>query len=155
MDYRRMPIEIESPEQVGYGNIRCNLTESSVTDMPLSALGLDLTPLILAYTDHLGKPALRDLIAGGGRGLTRHDVIVTPCAAAALFITATALLGKGDHLVVMHHGRIVSEGPPLETIDDRVIADVYGISGAVGRLPAASVPFVLPQSRHTQQSKAG
>jgi aspartate/methionine/tyrosine aminotransferase len=102
MDYRRMPIEIESPEQVGYGNIRCNLTESSVTDMPLSALGLDLTPLILAYTDHLGKPALRDLIAGGGRGLTGQDVIVTPGAAAALFITATALLGKGDHLVVMH-----------------------------------------------------
>lgn len=60
-----------------------------------------------------------------------------------------------DHLVVMHHGRIVSEGPPLATIDDRVIADVYGISGAVGRLPAASVPFVLPQSRHTLRAKAG
>ncbi|MFN7010025.1 MAG: heme ABC transporter ATP-binding protein [Allorhizobium sp.] len=53
-----------------------------------------------------------------------------------------------DHLVVMHHGRIVSEGAPLETISDRVISDVYGISGAVGRLPAAAIPFILPQARH-------
>ncbi|GEO86672.1 MULTISPECIES: heme ABC transporter ATP-binding protein [Alphaproteobacteria] len=53
-----------------------------------------------------------------------------------------------DHLVVMHKGRIVSEGPPLSTIDDPIITDVYGISGAVGRMPAPDVPFVLPQSRH-------
>ena len=26
---RRMPIEVESPEEVGYGSIRCNLAESS------------------------------------------------------------------------------------------------------------------------------
>lgn len=102
MDYRRMPIEIESPEQVGYGNIRCNLTESSVTDRTLSALDLDLNPLVLAYTDHLGKPELRDLIAQDGAGLSGQDVIVTPSAAAALFIAATSLLDKGSHLVVMH-----------------------------------------------------
>lgn len=53
-----------------------------------------------------------------------------------------------DHLVIMHRGRIVSEGAPPVTIDDRVISDVYGISGAVGRLPATPIPFVLPQSRH-------
>ena len=57
MKYRRMPIEIESPEQFGYDKIRCNLTESSVTDQSLAGLGLDLSQLVLAYTDHLGKPA--------------------------------------------------------------------------------------------------
>ena len=68
MKYRRMPIEIESPEQMGYGNIRCNLTESSVADMRLSELGIDLRSLVLAYTDHLGKPGLRELSPRTGRG---------------------------------------------------------------------------------------
>jgi aspartate/methionine/tyrosine aminotransferase len=99
--YRRMPIEIESPEQFGYGSIRCNLTESSVSDMALSTLALDLGPLVLAYTDHLGKPALRERIAADAANLSLQDVIVTPSAAAALFIVATAILDKGDHMVVM------------------------------------------------------
>jgi hypothetical protein len=30
MRYVRMPIEIESPEEYGYGNIRFNLSESSI-----------------------------------------------------------------------------------------------------------------------------
>jgi aspartate/methionine/tyrosine aminotransferase len=102
MKYRRMPIEIESPEQMGYGNILCNLTESSVSDMRLSELGLDLRSLVLAYTDHRGKPGLRELIAADGPGLSSEDVIATPGAAAALFIVATSLLEADDHLVVMH-----------------------------------------------------
>lgn len=32
MEYRRMPIEEESPEEFGYDLIECNLSESSVTD---------------------------------------------------------------------------------------------------------------------------
>lgn len=103
MQYRRMPIEIESPEQLGYGNIRYNLTESSVADMRLEQLGIDLDVrrLLLSYTDHVGNPALRERIAAEGDGLTIADVLVTPSAAAALFIVATALLKEGDHLVVM------------------------------------------------------
>jgi hypothetical protein len=66
MKYRRMPIEIESPEQIGYGSIRCNLTESSVTDLRLDELGLELGSLPLAYTDHLGNPELRNRIAAEG-----------------------------------------------------------------------------------------
>jgi aspartate/methionine/tyrosine aminotransferase len=99
--YRRMPIEIESPEQVGYGNIRCNLTESSVRDLSLAELNLDLRSLVLAYTDHLGKPALRERIASSAAGLTAQDVIVTSGAATALFIIATSLLDAGSRLVVV------------------------------------------------------
>ena len=40
MRYRRMPIEVESPEQLGYGRIRHNLAESSVTDATLGELGV-------------------------------------------------------------------------------------------------------------------
>ena len=97
-----MPIEVESPEQMGYGNIRCNLTESSVADLRLSDLGLDLSSLLLSYTDHRGKPGLRELIAADGRALSPEDVIVAPGAAAALFIVATSLLEPDDHMVVMH-----------------------------------------------------
>jgi iron complex transport system ATP-binding protein len=52
-----------------------------------------------------------------------------------------------DHLVVLDRGRVVSEGPCESTIRNETIASVYGISGAVGRVPAADVPYVLPQSR--------
>jgi iron complex transport system ATP-binding protein len=53
-----------------------------------------------------------------------------------------------DNLVVLHHGRVVAEGPCSETVRDETVASVYGITGTVGRLPAAHIPYVLPQSRH-------
>ncbi len=109
MRYRRMPIEIESPEQLGYDTITNNLSESSVSDRRLTDLriGLEsdgrlpLDELLLCYGDHLGDPLLRAAIAAQGDGLSTDDVIVTPGAAAALFATATSLLEPGDHMVVV------------------------------------------------------
>ncbi len=101
MDYRRMPIEAESPEQFGYDRIRSNLAESSVADTPLRDLGVKLDDLVLMYGDHLGRPGLRAAIAAGGAGLGPDDVLVTPGAAAALFIVHTTLLGPRDELVVV------------------------------------------------------
>ena len=63
MKYIRMPIEIESPEQMGYGSIECNLAESSVTDAVYKDLGININDLILSYGHHIGKPELRKLIA--------------------------------------------------------------------------------------------
>jgi aspartate/methionine/tyrosine aminotransferase len=103
--YRRMPIEEESPEQFGYDRIRNNLTESSVRDRSLADLGIELRDLLLFYGDHAGNESLRDLVAdqsgGEAGGVTRDDVLVTAGAAQALFIIATSLLDKGDHLVVI------------------------------------------------------
>ena len=45
MKYRRMPIEEESPEQLGYDKIRYNLTESSVRDRSLSDLAIEFAPV--------------------------------------------------------------------------------------------------------------
>jgi aspartate/methionine/tyrosine aminotransferase len=107
MRYRRMPIEVESPEQLGYDTITNNLSESSVSDRRLADLGLDLSEsggldeLLLCYGDHLGDPMLREAVAAGGAGLRADDVLVMPGAAAALFATATSLLGPGDHAVVV------------------------------------------------------
>jgi len=100
MKYRRMPIEIESPEERGYGNLRCNLTESSVRDVRFGDLGIDLDELVLAYGDHRGDPLLRDVIAAQYPGCSADDVVVTPGAAGALFFLASSLLEPGDHLVV-------------------------------------------------------
>jgi len=103
--YRRMPIEEESPEQLGYDKIRFNLTESSVRDRSLADLGIEIGDMVLFYGDHLGNGTFRELIAAqsgaAGGGVGRDDVLVTAGAAQALFIIATALLDKGDHLVVI------------------------------------------------------
>ncbi|MCU1353539.1 MAG: aspartate aminotransferase [Acidimicrobiales bacterium] len=103
MRYRRMPIEIESPEQMGYDSITTNLSESSVADRRLSDLGLtlDLDDKLLCYGDHLGDPLLREAVAATSAGVGPDDVLVTPGAAAALFCVATALLDPGDHAVVV------------------------------------------------------
>jgi aspartate/methionine/tyrosine aminotransferase len=102
-----MPIEVESPEQLGYHTITNNLSESSVSDRRLADLGLDATvraaldELTLGYGDHLGDPRLRDAVAAGSVGFGADDVLVMPGAAAALFATATSLLEPADHAVVV------------------------------------------------------
>lgn len=102
MRYRRMPIEVESPEQLGYSTIQYNLAESSVTDVRFSDLALDLNDLVLAYGDHLGKPELRALLTAGAPPLQPDHVLLTVGAAAALFIVATSLLQPGDHMLVVY-----------------------------------------------------
>ena len=105
MKYRRMPIEEESPEEFGYDRIRYNLTESSVRDRSLADLGIELRDLLLFYGDHVGNEMFRDLVAaqssGEAGGVSRDEVLVTAGAAQALFIIATSLLDKDDHLVVI------------------------------------------------------
>jgi aspartate/methionine/tyrosine aminotransferase len=104
-----MPIEVESPEQLGYDTITNNLSESSVADRRLSDLAIDLgadgqaglDEMLLCYGDHLGNPSLREAVAAGGDGLRAEDVLVMPGAAAALFATATSLLEVGDHAVIV------------------------------------------------------
>jgi aspartate/methionine/tyrosine aminotransferase len=100
MDYRRMPIEIESPEQFGYERIKYNLAESSVTDLKFSSLGIDLEDLVLAYGDHRGKLELRQALAAEAN-LQPDDVLLTPGAAAALFIIHSSLLNAGSRILVM------------------------------------------------------
>src|SRR3954469_5667372 len=101
MKFRRMPIEIESPEQLGYETIANNLSESSFSDMRLSDHGIDsdVGDLLLQYGDHLGLPRLREQIAGDALG--PDDVLVTAGAAPALFVAASALLQPGDHIIVL------------------------------------------------------
>ncbi|WP_027488553.1 heme ABC transporter ATP-binding protein [Allorhizobium undicola] len=52
-----------------------------------------------------------------------------------------------DHLVLLQQGRIIGQGRPEAVVREDVIHAVYGLSGAVGRVPS-TIPFVLPQARH-------
>jgi aspartate/methionine/tyrosine aminotransferase len=101
MNYSRMPIELESPEQLGYDTIRYNLSESSVADRRLGELNLKLDDILLCYGDHRGAPDLRALVAKTGEGLAADDVLITAGAAGALFIISTSMLKAGDHIVVV------------------------------------------------------
>jgi aspartate/methionine/tyrosine aminotransferase len=99
MYYRRMPIESESPEEFGYDKIDFNLAESSFADQRLSDLGMNMSDLLLFYGDHKGKRELRELVAAE-YAVNGNDVLMTAGAAPALFIIATALLEKGDEVLV-------------------------------------------------------
>ena len=124
--YRRMRIEIESPEQLGYSKIENNLAESSFSDMRLADYGVeaDLARMLLPYGDHLGDERLRRLIADVS-GLSTTDVLVTAGAASALFIVATSLLSEGTHAIVCAPNYATNLETPraigadLETIDLR------------------------------------
>ncbi len=102
MQYVRMPIEIESPEEVGYDAIQYNLTESSVADLSLADIGPLDSAIKLAYTDHKGKPELRQLLASQYRDIKAEEILLTCGAAAALFMVNTSLLTVNDHLIVVH-----------------------------------------------------
>jgi aspartate/methionine/tyrosine aminotransferase len=99
-----MPIEVESPEQLGYDKIRNNLSESSYTDAFFRDIdpGIDLRSLVLCYGSHQGHEGLRELIVNDSSSLNLDDVLLTIGAAGALFIIATTLLDKGDDLIVVH-----------------------------------------------------
>lgn len=101
MKYVRMPIEIESPEERGYETIAYNLSESSVADLSIADIGGIDGTIKLAYTDHKGKPALRQLIAEQYAGIKPEEVLLTCGAAAALFAINTSLLDKESHLIVV------------------------------------------------------
>ncbi len=63
--YRRTPIELESPEQLGYDRITNNLSESSFSDMRLADYDIeaDVGQIVLPYGDHRGTERLRALVA--------------------------------------------------------------------------------------------
>lgn len=102
MQYQRMLIEVESPEQMGYHTIQYNLSESSLTDQLTNNLpNINLQNLLLCYGDHMGKPELRSLIAQQSNLNNENQVLVTAGAASALFMVSTALLTPQSHLIVM------------------------------------------------------
>lgn len=101
MQYVRMPIEVESPEEMGYGNIKINLTESSYSDQLINLELLELKEVLLCYGNHRGHSLLRELIAAEGKNIHADNVLLTVGASAALFMVATTLLDAGSEIIVV------------------------------------------------------
>ena len=112
MQYRRTPIEIESPEELGYDSIECNLSESSIWDARLGAWSADLDHLVLCYGEHRGSAQLRELIATSSGDVRAEDVLVVPGAAAALFIVNSSLLEANSSLLVIRPNYATNIGTP-------------------------------------------
>ncbi|WCM25605.1 pyridoxal phosphate-dependent aminotransferase [Sphingomonas sp. QA11] len=146
MRYVRMPIEVESPEEYGYGRIRYNLSESSVADRSLGDLGLHVPDLTLLYGEHRGGATLRRLIAEASGGVEADDILVTVGAAGALFIIATALLGTDDHLVVIRPNYATNLETP-RAIGCKVTQVDLGFESGFRIDPAAIAAAVTPQTR--------
>ena len=85
----------------------------------------------------------------------RHqlDVIETAKSCAARGVTVIAILHDlnlaallARRIVVLSSGRIAGDGTPGETITDAMLDRVFGVAEAVGRVPPATTPFVLPHA---------
>ncbi len=53
-------------------------------------------------------------------------------------------------IVMLERGRIAADGGAAETITDPMLQRVFGIRSAVGHLPPAGTPFVLPHRIETR-----
>jgi iron complex transport system ATP-binding protein len=53
-----------------------------------------------------------------------------------------------DHLVALHTGRIVAEGPPHEVVTEDVVRAVFGLDSRVIDDPVSHTPLVVPVGRH-------
>jgi heme transport system ATP-binding protein len=49
-------------------------------------------------------------------------------------------------VVVLDRGRIAADGAPRDTITDAMLEQVFRVGTAIGRVPAAGTPFVLPHA---------
>ncbi len=125
MKFKRMPIEIEAPEQLGYQKIDCNLTESSYSDFRLKDLELDLNELMISYVDHRGHPGLRSLLSKETGGKVSPDqVLLTSGAAQALFIISTSLLEAGSELIVVRPNYATNLETPRAIVANLRIIDL-------------------------------
>jgi len=88
--YRRMPIEVESPEQLGYTRSRTTCPRLRRRP-PVAHLGIDSMRAVkpsrsapARYGDHLGNPSLREAVAAGGEGCApttaRHPGAAAHCS---------------------------------------------------------------------------
>jgi iron complex transport system ATP-binding protein len=91
----------------------------------------------------------------------RHqlDVLTATRSCAARGVTVVAILHDlnlaalfAKRIVVLHDGRVAADGAPQATITDALLARVFQVGGAVGRMPPAGTPFVLPHAMTVARS---
>ncbi|HYC16844.1 MAG TPA: heme ABC transporter ATP-binding protein [Pseudolabrys sp.] len=51
-----------------------------------------------------------------------------------------------NRVAVLAAGRIMADGPPVETVNDRILREIFGVVSAACRIPDNAAPFVLPHA---------
>lgn len=94
-------------------------------DEPVSSLDIKHQLIIMGIAREFAA-------AGGGVVAILHD------------LNLTAMVS--DRVFVMHRGRLAAHGAPRDVLRDDLLQNVFDCRLSVGVLPAADVPFVLPQT---------
>lgn len=94
-------------------------------DEPVSSLDIKHQLIIMDIARDFAR-------AGGGVVAILHDLNL-----AAMY---------ADRIHVMHAGKLDTVGAPKDVLTDAMIERVFGCKLRVGAVPAANMPFVLPQS---------
>ena len=94
-------------------------------DEPVSSLDIKHQLIIMNIARDFAR-------RGGGVVAILHDLNLTAMYA--------------DRIFVMHRGRLAAAGSPQDVLSDELIEKVFDCRLKVGVLPAANMPFVLPQS---------
>ncbi|MEP6563933.1 MAG: heme ABC transporter ATP-binding protein [Mesorhizobium sp.] len=94
-------------------------------DEPVSSLDIKHQLIIMNIARDFAR-------RGGGVVAILHDLNLTAMYA--------------DRIFVMHRGRLAATGSPQDVLSDELIEKVFDCRLKVGVLPAANMPFVLPQS---------
>ena len=60
-----------------------------------------------------------------------------------------------DHLVVMHQGRVVAQGNPVQVMDAALLLDVFGLQADMVADPRTGIPMVVPRGQKGPADIAG
>lgn len=58
-----------------------------------------------------------------------------------------------DHIVALHHGKLVAEGKPSEVITSTLVKDIFGLDCTVIEDPLSGSPLVVPRGRYHVQGQ--
>ncbi len=59
-------------------------------------------------------------------------------------LTSSTSRAASDHVIAMHEGRILAEGPPSDVITARLVELVFGMQCVIVADPVAGTPLVVP-----------
>ncbi|RFC63658.1 heme ABC transporter ATP-binding protein [Fulvimarina endophytica] len=75
-----------------------------------------------------------------------HDLSRKGAGVVAVLHDLNLASAFADRILVVSNGRIAADGPPATVICDGLLGEVFATGLKVGRLPPATMPFVLPQT---------
>lgn len=120
-------------QRVQFARVLCQLEAGRVHE-PRQMLFLDepVSGLDLEHQIAVLETAKRLAAAGTGVLAILHDLNLAAAYA--------------DELLVLQAGRQAARGTPADVLTDRLLAETFGVNLSIRAVPAAPMPFVLPQA---------